>query len=69
VHPAWEKLSGGMLAWLCVWVVVDLHMAQLMPLPLAVSFSTKLRLVLPSWFYLFGTGMQVYMINMKAQYT
>jgi len=22
-HPACEKLSGGMLAWLCVWVKVQ----------------------------------------------
>jgi len=29
-------------------------MAQLMPLPLTISFSSKSRLVLPSWFYLFG---------------
>jgi len=26
-------------------------MAQLMPLPLSVSWSSKSRLVLPSWFY------------------
>jgi len=36
--------------WWCV------HMAQLMPLPLAVSCSSKSRLILPSWFYLSGTG-------------
>jgi len=34
----------------------DLHMAQLMPLPLTISCSSKSRLVLPSWFYLSGTG-------------
>jgi len=34
----------------------DLHMAELMPLPLTVSCSGKSRLVLPSWFYLFGTS-------------
>jgi len=34
----------------------DLHMAQLMPLPLTISWSIKSRLVLPSWFYLSGTG-------------
>jgi len=28
----------------------DLHMAQLMPLPLTISCSSKSRLVLPSWF-------------------
>jgi len=31
-HPAWKKLSGGMLAWLCLGQGADLHMAQLMPL-------------------------------------
>jgi len=24
-HPACKKLSGGMLAWLCVWVKVQIH--------------------------------------------
>jgi len=38
-----------MLAWLCVWEGEDLHMAQLMPLPLTFSYSSKSRLVLPSW--------------------
>jgi len=41
-HPACKKLSGGwMLAWLCLGQGADLHMAQLMPLPL--------RLVLLFW--------------------
>jgi len=31
-------------------------MAQLMPLQLTLSCSSKSRLVLPSWFYLSGTG-------------
>jgi len=35
-HPACKKLSGGVLAWLSVCSEVDLHMAQLMPLPLTV---------------------------------
>ena len=44
------------------WVVIclgwgaDLHVAQQMPLPLTISCSSKSRLVLPSWFYLSGTG-------------
>jgi len=41
-HPACKKLSGGMLAWLSVWSEVqtsDLHMAQLMPLPLSLTVS------------------------------
>jgi len=36
-HPACKKLSSGVLAWLPVWSEVDLHMAQLMPLPLTAS--------------------------------
>jgi len=36
--------------------VPDLHMSQLIPLPLTVSCSSKSRLVLPFWFYLSGTG-------------
>jgi len=41
---------------ICLWWGADLHMAQLMPLPLTLSCSSKSRLVLPSWFYLSGTG-------------
>jgi len=33
-HPACKKLSGGVLAWLSVWSEGDLHVAQLIPLPL-----------------------------------
>jgi len=52
--PACKKLSGGMLAWLCVWVKVQI--AQLMPLPFTISCSSKSRLLLPSWFYLSCAG-------------
>jgi len=52
-HPACKKLSGGMLVWLCLGPLgrgADLHMAQLMPLPLTISCSSKSRLVcLPFW--------------------
>jgi len=51
-HSACKKLSGGMLVWLCLGQGADLHMAQLMPLPLTISCSSKSKLVLPSWFYL-----------------
>ena len=34
---------------MCLSQGADLHMAQLMPLPLTVSCSGKSRLVLPSW--------------------
>jgi len=56
-HPACRKLSGGMLAWLYLGQGADLHMAQLMPLPLTISCSSKSRLVLLSWFYLSGAGL------------
>jgi len=51
-HPACKKLSGGVLVWLSVWSEVQLHMAQLIPLPLTVSCFSKIRLVLPSWYQL-----------------
>ena len=35
----------------------DLHMAQLMPLPLTVSCSSKSRLALPEWFCFSGAGL------------
>jgi len=34
---------------MCLDQGADLHMAQLMPLPLTISCSSKSRLVLPSW--------------------
>jgi len=37
---------------MCLGQGADLHIAQLMPLPLTISCSSKSRLVLPSWFYL-----------------
>jgi len=42
-HPACKKLSGGVLTWLSVWSEVLTHMAQLMPLPLTVSCSSKIQ--------------------------
>jgi len=36
-HPACKKESGGVLVWFCQEKGADLHMAQLMPLPLTVS--------------------------------
>jgi len=44
-HPACKKLSGGVLAWLSVWNQgADLHMAQLMLLPLTVSCFSKIHI-------------------------
>jgi len=46
VYPACRKLSGGVLAWLsvCLERGADLHMAQLMPLPLTVSCFNKIQI-------------------------
>jgi len=41
-HAACRKLSGGVLAWLSVWS--EVHMAQLMPLPLSVSCFSKIQI-------------------------
>jgi len=41
---------------MCMGQGADLHMVQLMPLPLTISCSSKSKFVLPSWFYLSGTG-------------
>ena len=41
-----------MLAWLSLEQGADLHLAQLMPLPLTVSCSSKSRLALPVWYRL-----------------
>jgi len=43
-HPACKKQSDGVLAWLCLERGADLHMAQLMPLPLTVSCSSKIQI-------------------------
>ena len=44
-HPACKKQSGGVLAWLsCLERGADLHMAQLMPLPLTVSCFSKTQI-------------------------
>jgi len=49
-----EWWGAGMV--ICLGRCAALHTAQLMPLPLTDSCSSKSRLVLPSWFYLSGTG-------------
>jgi len=49
-----EWWDAGMVT--CLGQGADLHMAQLMPLLLTISCSSKSRLVLLSWFYLSGTG-------------
>jgi len=42
--------------YICLGRGADLHMPQLMSLPLTISCSSKSRLVFPSWFYLFGAS-------------
>jgi len=56
-HPACKKSEWwDASVVICLGRGADLHMAKLMPLPLTFSCSSKSRLVLPSWFYLSGTG-------------
>ena len=43
-HPACKKLSGGAGMVICLERCADLHMAQLMPLPLNVSCSNKIQI-------------------------
>jgi len=45
-----EWWAAGMV--MCLGQGADLHVAQLMPLPLTVSCSSKSRLVLPFWCWL-----------------
>jgi len=53
-HPACKKTE-----WWCTGIVIcperdaNLHMAQLMPLPLTVSCFSKIQI---GYLYLFGTG-------------
>jgi len=49
-HPACKKTEwwdAGVV--MCLGQGADLHMAQLMPLPLTISCSSKSTLVLPFW--------------------
>ena len=43
-HPACKKLSGGAGIVICLERCADLHMAQLMPLPLTVSCFSKIQI-------------------------
>jgi len=57
-HPAFKKTEWwdvGMV--ICLERGADLHTAQLMPLPLNISCSSKSRLVLPEWFCFSGAGL------------
>jgi len=43
-HPACKKLSGGSDVVICRERGADLHMAQLMPVPLTVSCFSKIQI-------------------------
>jgi len=43
-NPVCKKLSGGVLVLLCLERGADLHMAQLMPLPLTVFCFSKIQI-------------------------
>ena len=52
-YPACKKLeSWGTGVVICLERDADLHIAQLMPLPLTALASVKSRLVLPFWYWL-----------------
>jgi len=52
-HLACKKLEWwGTGLVICLEQGADLHMAQLMPLPLTVSCSSKIQIVLPFWYQL-----------------
>jgi len=42
---------------ICLGRGADLHVTQLMPLPLTVSCSSESRLVLPEWLCFSGAGL------------
>ena len=55
---ACKKLSGGGAGMvICLERGADLHIGQLMPLPLTVSCSSKSRLLLPEWFCFSGASL------------
>jgi len=52
-HPACKNCVVGVGMVVCLEQGGDLHMAQLMPLPLTISGFSKIQIV---FFYLSGTG-------------
>jgi len=48
-HPACKKQWWGVGVVICLERGADLHMAQLMPLPLTASCFSKIQMVLPFW--------------------
>jgi len=51
-HPACKKLTGGMLAWLCVWGKMQICIWP----SWCYCYSVSLAPVNPDWIYLSGTG-------------
>jgi len=52
-HPACKKTERwGAGVVVCLERGADLHMVQLMPLPLTVSCFSKIQIVLPFWYRL-----------------
>jgi len=51
-HPACKKWWWGVGMVICLERGADLHMAQLMPLPLTVSCFSKVQIGLPFWYWL-----------------
>ena len=54
-HPACKKLSGGMLAWLCVWVMVQICISP----SWCHCHSLSVAPVNPGWFYQNGSAFLV----------
>jgi len=55
-HPARKKTEWwGTGVVICLERDADLHIAQLMPLPLTVSCFSKIQIGFTFWFYLSGT--------------
>jgi len=57
-HPACKNTEwwgDGMV--ICLERGADMHIAQLMPLPLTISCCSKSRLVLPEWFCFSGADL------------
>ena len=53
IQPVKTERWGAGAAWLSAWSEVqDLHMSQLMPLPLTVSCFSKIKIGLPFWYQL-----------------
>ena len=50
---------------ICLGQGADLHIAQLMTLPLTIFCSSKSRLVLPEWFCISGAGLDTQVVLEK----